>query len=358
MVPFMNAELNSFFRGKKVLLTGHTGFKGAWLAIWLREIGASVIGYALPPSTDPNLFMLSGLRPRMNSVIGDVRDIYGIASLIDRSCPEIIFHLAAQALVGRSYREAVETYGSNVMGTVNLLEACRNQPSVKAIVIVTSDKCYENSESGRAYAEEDRLGGRDPYSSSKACAEIVTGSYRDSFFRQEPGRGLASARAGNVIGGGDWSEDRLAPDCLRALEHNETIVIRNPESIRPWQHVLEPLSGYLMLAERLYNEPVGFSEAWNFGPDDTSCITVQSLVDSIIREWGSGNWQLPRTEQTFVEAGMLKLDSSKAKKRLGWKPRWDVENAVRNTVRWHKAYLDGADMYKICCRQIEEYMKS
>jgi CDP-glucose 4,6-dehydratase len=349
---------NSFFRGKRVLLTGHTGFKGAWLAVWLRELGAKVIGYALPPATDPNLFLIAGLQSQINSVNGDIRDLYNLASVIDRACPEIIFHLAAQSLVGRSYREAVETFGSNIMGTVNLLEACRNQPSVKAIVVVTSDKCYENRESGKAYVEDDRLGGRDPYSSSKACAEIVTGSYRYSFFSREPGRGLASARAGNVIGGGDWAEDRLVPDCLKALERNDPIITRNPGSIRPWQHVLEPLGGYLSLAERLYNQPEAYSEAWNFGPDECACVTVQSLVESIIGKWGSGKWSQPETGQSFSEAGILRLDSSKARNRLDWRPRWDIETAVEKTVQWHKTYLAGANIYKECCSQIAEYMQS
>jgi CDP-glucose 4,6-dehydratase len=353
----MHAELDGFFRGKKVLLTGHTGFKGAWLAVWLRELGARVTGYALPPATDPNLFLLSGLQPHINSVNGDVRDIYGLAKIIDRTCPEIIFHLAAQSLVGRSYGETVETFGSNVMGTVNLLESCRDQHTVGAIIIITSDKCYENRESGKAYVEGDRLGGRDPYSCSKACAELVTASYRDSFFNRS-GKGLASARSGNVIGGGDWSEDRLVPDCLRSLEHEEIISIRNPSSVRPWQHVLEPLSGYLKLAERLFTEPEPFSEAWNFGPEESACVTVRTLAESIIGEWGAGDWRRLDSEQSFGEAGILKLDSSKARVRLGWRSRWGVDIAVGKTVQWHKAYLDGADMYKMCCRQIEEYMQS
>jgi CDP-glucose 4,6-dehydratase len=353
----MQAAFDGFFRGKTVMLTGQTGFKGAWLAIWLREMGAKVIGYALPPETNPSLFLLAGLQGRINSINGDIRDLYNLASVIDRSCPEIIFHLAAQSLVSRSYKEAVETFGSNVMGVVNLLEACRNQQSVRAIVIVTSDKCYENRESGEAYSEEDRLGGRDPYSSSKACAEIVTASYRYSFFSKEQGRGLASARAGNVIGGGDWSEDRLVPDCLKSLEKSETIIVRNPGSVRPWQHVLEPLSGYLSLAERLYNEPAAFSDAWNFGPSESACVAVQALVESIIEKWGSGDWKRPDTEQSFKEACTLRLESSKASRRLGWKPRWDIGTAVTKTVQWHKAYLDGADIYRLCCRQIDEYMQ-
>jgi CDP-glucose 4,6-dehydratase len=351
----MQPVSDGFFRGKVILLTGQTGFKGAWLSIWLRELGARVTGYALPPETDPNLFLLAGLQTRINSNNGDVRDLYSLANVIDKTGPEIVFHLAAQSLVGRSYKQPLETFGSNIMGVVNLLEVCRNHPSVKAIVVVTSDKCYENVETGRAYTEGNRLGGRDPYSGSKACAEIVTASYRSSFFMQEPRRGLASARAGNVIGGGDWSEDRLVPDCLEALAKGEPIVVRNPGSVRPWQHVLEPLSGYLALAERLYNEPAEFSEAWNFGPDESSCVTVRHLVESVIGQWGGGGWRRPDVEQAFSEAGALRLDSSKAREKLGWRPRWDVETAVKKTVEWHRAYLDKADIYSICRDQIREY---
>ena len=345
-----------FLRTRKYLLQAIRALRVPGFRFGSVRWGAKVTGYSLPPSTDPNLYVLAGIQHRIISLTGDVRDLYGLAGIIDKTCPDIIFHLAAQSLVGRSYRDTVETFGTNIMGTVNLLEACRKHPSVRAIVVVTSDKCYENQESCSAYVEGDRLGGNDPYSSSKACAELITGSYRESFYRKKPVRGLASARTGNVIGGGDWAEDRLVPDCLRALEREEVIMVRNPLSVRPWQHVLEPLSGYLMLAARLYSEPEVYSGPWNFGPYDASCIAVESLVESIIREWKSGTWMRPVSDQPFGEAKMLRLDSSKAGQRLVWKPKWDVDTTVRKTVEWHKRYMSKADIYTLCTEQIEEYI--
>jgi CDP-glucose 4,6-dehydratase len=271
--------------------------------------------------------------------------------------PEIVFHLAAQSLVRLSYRRAVETYETNVMGTVNVLEACRLTPSVKAIVNITSDKCYENKEWLWSYRENDPLGGDDPYSSSKACAEIVANAYQKSFFKTE-GKGIASARAGNVIGGGDWARYRLVPDCLRALENKTPITVRNPQSVRPWQHVLEPLRGYLMLAAALYREPEKISGPWNFGPEIYSAVSVRDVVEKIILEWNEGGWEHVPSDRSLHEAGTLKLDSSKATTLLGWRPKWDVHTAISKTVQWHKQYMNKINMYEVCIAQIQEYLKT
>lgn len=352
----MSESLSRFFNGKKVLITGHTGFKGGWLAIWLLESGAQVSGYALQPNTDPSLFQLCHLEKKMKSSTGDVRDRERIKSVFGEIEPEIVFHLAAQPLVRLSYHQAVETYETNVMGTVNVLQACRLTPSVRAIVSVTSDKCYENKEWIWSYRENDPLGGDDPYSSSKACAEIIANAYQRSFFKAE-GKGIASARAGNVIGGGDWAQYRLVPDCLRALEQKTRITVRNPDSVRPWQHVLEPLRGYLMLAAALCGEPEKFSGPWNFGPEIYSDVSVREVVERIITEWGNGEWEHVPTDRSLHEAGILKLDSSKANTLLGWRPKWDVHSAISKTVQWHKQYMNKADMYKVCCAQIQEYLE-
>jgi CDP-glucose 4,6-dehydratase len=352
----MTSGLKDFYCGKKILLTGHTGFKGAWLAIWLEKMGAEVTGYSLQPATAPNLYLLTGLSKRIKSHYGDIRDLNALSEIISQIKPEVVFHLAAQPLVRLSYHRAVETFETNVMGTVNVLEACRVTPSVRAIVNITSDKCYENKEWIWSYRENDSLGGDDPYSSSKACAEIVANAYHKSFLKAE-GKGIASARAGNVIGGGDWAQYRLVPDCLRALEKKANITVRNPDSVRPWQHVLEPLRGYLMLAVALCREPEKFSGPWNFGPEIYSDVSVRNVVERIIMEWKNGEWDHVPSDRSLHEAGILKLDSSKANTLLGWRPKWDVHAAITKTVQWHKRYRDEADMYEVCCAQIQEYLE-
>lgn len=334
------------YRGKTVLITGHTGFKGAWLALWLERLGAKVVGYALPPPTDPSLFADTLLAERLTHLLGDVRDRQGIARVLQEHRPELVFHLAAQPLVRQSYREPAETYEVNVMGTVNLLEAVRGTPGVRACIVVTSDKCYENREWIYAYRENDPLGGYDPYSSSKGCAELVTAAYRKSFFpppHYDRHRvSLASVRAGNVIGGGDWAEDRIVPDCIRALMRRETIPVRNPDAIRPWQHVLEPLSGYLWLGARMLQDPVNFADSWNFGPASSSNVTVRAIVEQLLEYWGKGEWASVSEgidpSGQLHEAQSLKLDTTKAAGLLRWEPVYDVTSALRVTVDWYAAY--------------------
>lgn len=349
----------NFWHGKRVFITGHTGFKGAWLSLWLHSLGAEVTGYALQPPTEPNLFKLCQIGTLITSVIGDVRDEKALAAAMNKAQPEIVIHMAAQSLVRKSYAEPVETYSVNVMGTVNLLEAVRGCPGVKAIINVTTDKCYENKEWIWGYREIDALGGYDPYSSSKACSEIVTGAYRNSYFNpQDFSRhkvALASARAGNVIGGGDWATDRLIPDCVRALINAQTIRIRNPYAIRPWQHVLEPLGGYLLLAERLYTEGAAYADSWNFGPDEADAQPVEWIVKRMCHLWGQGaGYEVDGGEHPH-EAGYLKLDCAKARTKLGWRPKWDIGVALDKIVEWVKAYDAGEDMPEVCLRQIREY---
>lgn len=356
-----------FWRGKPILVTGHTGFKGGWLSTWLAEMGAAVTGLALAPDTDPSYFAQCGLPDHVRSILGDIRNKEEIAAALQKSRPEIVFHLAAQSLVRRSYREPVSTFATNVMGTVNLLDAIRQTPSVRAVVVVTSDKCYENhdqagvpAERDRGYREEDPVGGRDPYSASKACAELVTVAYRQAFLeKSEPPIWAASARAGNVLGGGDWAEDRLVPDALRALERDETLRVRHPDSIRPWQHVLEPLSGYLLLAERLYQDGGKWAGAWNFGPREEDAMTVAALANVLIQAWGSGRWQpAPGPGEPLHEAGSLKLDSGKARRELGWQPRLNLEEAVRWTLAWHREAMRTRrteERFRFSCGQIRQY---
>lgn len=352
----------TFWRGKKVLITGHTGFKGSWLCLWLHSLGAEITGYALQPPTQPNLFELCRIDEIVTSVEGDIRDGELLTKVMLTVQPEIVIHMAAQALVRDSYKNPVDTYATNVMGTVHVLEGVRACKSVKAIVNVTTDKCYENKEWVWSYRENEPLGGYDPYSSSKGCSELVTSSYRNSFFNPKEygthGVGLASARAGNVIGGGDWATDRLIPDCINALLNNEKIKIRNPYSIRPWQHVLEPLSGYLLLAQELYTNGVMFSEGWNFGPNDNDAKPVEWIVKKICENWGShASYEVDKGHHPH-EANYLKLDCSKAKIKLNWQPRWDLEQAVEKIITWVHAYQQKGDMREICLEQIEEYMKS
>lgn len=348
---------NNFWKGKRVLVTGHTGFKGGWLCLWLQKMGAHVTGYALNPPTKPSLFDIAAVGESMESVIGNVCDFSLVSKCITDCEPEIIIHLAAQSLVRASYANPVETYSTNVMGTINLLEAVRENGKAKVLLVVTSDKCYENKEWNWGYRENDSLGGYDPYSNSKACAELVTSAYRNSYFKAlEHILAIATARAGNVIGGGDWAEDRLVSDCIRALLAGDKIIVRSPQAIRPWQHVLEPLSGYLCLSEKMYEDSKGFSESWNFGPDDKDAREVSWLVERICSEWGEGTKYEIDTKEKPHEANYLKLDCSKAIRRLNWHPRWNLEKAIDATIKWTKAYRDGLNMREICMKQIDEYM--
>ena len=355
----MNAE---FWRGKRVLLTGHTGFKGSWLSLWLQSMDAQVVGYALAPPTEPSLFEVAGVGAGMTSVIGDIRDLEHLRSVFAEHKPEVVIHMAAQPLVRYSYVEPVETYSTNVMGTVNLFEAVRGTPGVKAVVNVTTDKCYENKEWAWGYRENEAMGGYDPYSSSKGCAELVTAAYRNSYFHPEKypthGVAIASARAGNVIGGGDWADDRLIPDIMRAITQGRAVTIRNPHAIRPWQHVLEPLSGYLKLAQKLYEEGAAYAEGWNFGPNDEDAKPVQWIVEQLTQSWGEGaSWLLDGGEHPH-EAHYLKLDCSKAKSRLDWHPRWHLDEALKRIVDWQKQYLYGRDMRAVTIEQIDLYLKT
>ncbi len=350
----------TFWHGRRVFLTGHTGFKGGWLSLWLQALGAEVTGYALPPPSTPNLFETAGVADSMNSIIGDIRDAAAVKQAMTAAQPEIVLHLAAQALVRHSYAEPAETYAINVLGLVNVFEAVRATPGVRAVLNVTSDKCYENKEWVWGYREHDRMGGYDPYSNSKACAELVTSAYRNSYFNHarhaEHGVALASARAGNVIGGGDWARDRLIPDMMRAIEQGEPVLIRNPAAIRPWQHVLEPLSGYLQLAHCLHKDGIGFAEGWNFGPHEGDVKPVAWIVDRIAKAWGNGaSWALDGAEHPH-EAHYLKLDCSKAHAELGWRPRWNIEQAIDRIVEWHKAREQGADMRETTLEQISSYL--
>jgi len=346
---------NRFWQGKKVFITGHTGFKGSWLAFWLQEMGASVTGYALDPPTKPGLFELLKLKSKIKSVHGDVRDLNNLKKHVKNA--EIVFHLAAQPIVLESYKNPVDTYATNVLGTINLLEAFRDHKTLKAIVNVTTDKCYENRENPEiAYKEHEPMGGFDPYSNSKACSELITDSYRKSFYKSGEKIGIATARAGNVIGGGDFASDRLIPDCIRGVMKCEKIIVRNPDSTRPWQHVLEPLSGYLMLAESLYKAPKEFSSGWNFGPKEKDAKAVINIIEAFCKFWGNdAGYEIRRNPNAPHEAGYLRLDSTKAQKKLLWKPRWNSVMAVRKTVEWYKVYQEKGNLSEITSRQIESY---
>lgn len=346
-----------FWRGKRVFLTGHTGFKGSWLSLWLQSIGAELHGYALNPPTNPALFDEARVAQGMMSVIGDVRDYGSLFAALKQSRAEIVIHMAAQPLVRLSYDQPVETYATNVMGTVHLLEAIRQVGGVRVVVNVTTDKCYENKEWVWGYREDEPMGGYDPYSNSKGCSELVTSAYRRSFF-QKSDIALGSARAGNVIGGGDWALDRLVPDILRAFERKEPVVIRNPYATRPWQHVLEPLSGYLTLAQKLYDDGQSYAEGWNFGPHEEDAKPVQWIVEELVRDWGRGaSWRLDCGDHPH-EANYLKLDISKAKAKLGWEPRWSLAKALGEITDWHQSWLAGENVQQLCLRQIGQFNQS
>ena len=351
--------VDTFWRGKRVWLTGHTGFKGSWLSLWLQELGATLAGYALDPPTSPSLFESAQVASQMQSITGDICDFSALRAAITSFQPEIVFHLAAQSLVRRSYRDPLLTYSTNVMGTANVLECVRNCPSARAVVVVTSDKCYENQESSRPYRETDPLGGYDPYSSSKACAELLIAAYRRSFFQEEGDAAhspaIASARAGNVIGGGDWAEDRLIPDIMRGLSAAKTVLIRNPRATRPWQHVLEPLRGYLVLAQKLFQHGTEFSGPWNFGPNYADAKTVEWIVKRLAEGWGAGaRWEIDKGPHPH-EAGVLQLDWAKAHKQLGWRPVLSLRQALEMTLGWYRDFYVGCDARKLCLQQIAKY---
>lgn len=349
----MNSD---FWRGKRVLLTGHTGFKGSWLSLWLQSMGAELKGLALEPPTTPSLFVEAKVAQGMVSQIGDIRDYDTVLKAVAEFKPEIVIHMAAQPLVRYSYKNPIETYATNVMGTVHLFEAIRQTGTAKAVVNVTTDKCYENKEWVWGYREDEPMGGFDPYSSSKGCSELVTSAYRRSYFA-ETGVALASARAGNVIGGGDWAEDRLVPDILRAFENKQPVVIRNPHSTRPWQHVLEPLSGYLTVAEHLWAEPKAYAEGWNFGPRDEDAKPVGWIVECMASKWDGASWRIDDGDHPH-EANYLKLDISKARQHLSWSPRWDLDTALNKIVTWHQAWLAKADVRQLSLEQINQYIST
>jgi CDP-glucose 4,6-dehydratase len=354
----VSPNFSEVFRGRRVLVTGHTGFKGSWLALWLHQMGAQVMGYALPPERADDHFNLLGLEKLIDHVVGDIRDAESVNRAFERFRPEIVFHLAAQPLVRYSYAEPKLTFDTNVAGSVNILEAVRACPSIKALVYVTSDKCYRNNEWIWGYRENDELGGHDPYSASKAAAELVFSSYQDSFFHARPDFGAATVRAGNVIGGGDWALDRIVPDAIRALKAGSPILLRNPGSTRPWQHVLEPLSGYLMIAASLLKEPKRFAGAWNFGPRSESIRTVRDLAEAAAAQWGDGKVEVAPQANAPHEAGLLHLNCDKAHQLLGWHPLWDFGRTVAETVQWYRAVTAGAPALEVSSKQIQSYMES
>lgn len=350
---------NNVYKGKTVLVTGHTGFKGSWLSIWLNEIGAKVVGFALDPASEKGNFVLAGLTDKMVDVRGDVRDIDALSHVFKIHSPDFVFHLAAQPLVRLSYEEPVKTFETNVMGTINVLECIRRTDREMIGIMVTSDKCYENKEQIWGYRESDPMGGHDPYSSSKGAAEIAISSWRRSYFNpsnhRAHGKSIASVRAGNVIGGGDWARDRIVPDCMRAIESGSAIEIRSPEAVRPWEHVLEPISGYLLLGQRMIENPGRYCEGWNFGPSPESIVTVWEMASRIVQEYGSGRLVDMSGDRGLHEATLLALDISKARATLGWKPTLNLDETIRTTVDWYREYRDG-DVYGLCTRQIGRFM--
>jgi len=355
----MNPIFNEVYKNKKILVTGHTGFKGSWLCLWLLLAGAEVVGFSLEPETNPSLFKVLNLEKYLDSIIGDIRDKKLIENVVSKIKPDFIFHLAAQPIVRRSYKEPILTFETNIMGTVNLLEAVRKNGLETIIINITSDKCYDNKENVCSYSETDPMGGYDPYSASKGAVEIITSSYRNSFFNSanydNHKIALASARAGNVIGGGDWAEDRLIPDIIRALTEKEDVIIRNPNSTRPWQHVLECISGYLTLGEKLFQNPNQYCEGWNFGPEPGSIMAVQQIVNKTIDLWGSGNYRII-PDENMKEAVCLSLNIAKAKEKLGWQPVYDINQAVEKTICWYQHYYFRQDaILEYTKKQIENY---
>ena len=345
----------SFWKEKRVFITGHTGFKGSWLCIWLKSLGAKVTGYALQPSTVPSLFEAAAVSEGMHSIIADIRDEQALASALKEAQPDVVIHMAAQALVRYSYHHPVETYAVNVMGTVNLLEAVRKCTSVKSVLVVTSDKCYENRERDAGYREDEPMGGFDPYSNSKGCAELVVSAYRQSFFENGKHVGIATARAGNVIGGGDWSDDRLIPDMVRAFVADEPVVIRNPGAVRPWQHVFEALHGYLLLLERMATNPEQYSRAWNFGPEDADARDVAWIVEQFVSTWGAADWRIEADTENLHEAHLLKLDCSMARRELAWQPVLKLEQAIEWIAEWYRCQRDGDDVVALSLQQLNAY---
>jgi len=346
------------FQNKRVLITGDTGFKGSWLAYWLHHLGAEVYGFALPPERDYDHYAALGLEKLIHHKDGDVREFTQVRNFMKKIQPEFVFHLAAQPLVRKSYNEPKLTFDTNVGGSVNILEAVRLTPSVKVLIAITSDKCYKNKEWCWGYRENDELGGKDPYSASKAAAEIVYSAYQDSFFNARPQFGAASVRAGNVIGGGDWSTDRIVPDCIRALQNNKPIELRNPHATRPWQHVLEPLSGYLLLASRMYENPKQFGGSYNFGPESREMHTVNDVAKELISVWGAGEIKITKRDNDPPEAGLLHLNCDKAHHTLDWYPKWGFKKTVEQTAHWYKSVKEGERAESVTRKQIIEYMES
>lgn len=348
---------DNFWNNKKVLITGHTGFKGSWLSLYLHHLGAEVTGLSLDENPQQSLFHILGMRDCIESVKGDIRDLSLLQEVMSRVSPDVVFHLAAQSLVRDSYLNPVETYSTNVMGTVQVLEAVRHVDSVRSVIIVTSDKCYDNKEWVWGYRENDAMGGYDPYSSSKGCAELVTSAYRSSYFSEDSKTLIASVRAGNVIGGGDWAKDRLIPDAVRAFSNNERVIIRNPDAVRPWQHVLEPLGGYMKLAQLLYESKREFAQGWNFGPADEDIRPVSWVMDQLVGLWNDGaGWSLDDGKQLH-EAKLLVLDNSLSRFKLGWRPQLSLNQALEWVVEWYKAYYDKGDVLQVSLEQIKRYIK-
>lgn len=346
-----------FWSGRRVFLTGHTGFKGGWLTVWLRSLGAEVCGYSLPPSTRPSLFETARIGDACQSIFGDIRDLPACERAVRDFDPDIVLHLAAQPLVRRGYQDPIETYSTNVMGTVHVLDLARRMPTIQATLIVTTDKCYENLEQIEPYRETDRLGGRDPYSSSKACAELVTQSYWWSYFSAAGASAVASVRAGNVIGGGDWSPDRLVPDLMQAFAADRPAVLRNPDAVRPWQHVLEPCCGYLLAVEHICGTPAASPPAWNFGPDAEGNVAVGAVAAGLAAAWGDGaRHEIRRDPDAVHEATLLTLDHARAQAELGWRPRWPLSTTLDKTAAWYRAHQTGCDMQAVCERQISDYV--
>ena len=356
-MTLINKDLFSLFKGKRIFITGDTGFKGSWLSLWLSELGAEVLGYALPPERDNDHFNLLKLDKIITHIDGDIRDLNLMKNVFDEFQPQFLFHLAAQSLVRRSYKEPKLTFETNIQGSVNILELIRMSKSLRSVIYVTSDKCYKNNEWLWGYRENDNLGGHDPYSASKAGAEIVFSSYNDSFLSEKENLGVASVRAGNVIGGGDWAPDRIVTDTMLSLINNNTIIIRNPESTRPWQHVLDPLCGYLTLSAKLFEEPKKYSGSWNFGPKVESIKTVHELTEKIINYWGKGKIKVIKETNEPHEAGLLHLNCDKANQLLKWYPHWDFDKAVYETARWYKEFCEHKPALQITMSQINEFME-